>query len=189
MKKLKIILQLIIIVVLCMIIGNKVKQDYREEQLMLRDGIHKFLQSEKNRIDVYQAAIKLNNGNSENTCVYFISELLRRNNFEVPKETSNTSQILSVLKEEGWQKDSNYKNLRPGDICFTTDSKGNKDGVPTHTYVFMGWVKEGDYNFAYICDNQAKDYDNKVYHIRNIKIIDKVNGFTKDSFSYFMRAV
>jgi hypothetical protein len=188
MKKLKIIIQLVIIVVLCLIIVNKVKQDSIEEKVMLRQGIHKFLQSEKNRTDAYKAAVKLNQGNSENTCVYFISEVLRRNNFEIAKEIANTTQIISILKEEGWQKDSDYKNLKPGDICFTTDAKGNKNGVPTHTYVFMGWVKEGNYDYAYICDNQAKDYDNKVYHVRNLKVVDKANGFTKDSFSFFMKA-
>ncbi len=187
MRKIKIIIELIIIVILCIIIAIKVNHDYKKESQILRQEIHSFLQNEKNRVDTYQAAVKLNKGSSENTCVYFIAEVLRKNNFEIPKETANTSQILSILKDKGWQKDSDYKNLKPGDICFTTDAKGNKNGIPTHTYVFMGWVEEGKYDYAYICDNQAKDYNNKVYHVRNIKSVDKANGFTKDSFSFFMK--
>lgn len=50
----------------------------------------------------------------------------------------------------------------------------------------MAWVKEGNYDYAYICDNQAKDYENKIYHIRNIKNVDKANGYSKDAFSFFM---
>ena len=52
---------------------------------------------------------------------------------------------------------------------FTTDGYGNKMVFQPHTYVFMAWVKEGNYDYAYICDNQTKDYENKIYHIRNIK--------------------
>jgi hypothetical protein len=51
----------------------------------------------------------------------------------------------------------------------------------------MGWVKEGSYDNAYICDNQAKDYDNEIYHIRNIKDRANVNGITKDAFSFFLK--
>jgi hypothetical protein len=54
------------------------------------------------------------------------------------------------------------------------------------SFIFMRWVKAGNYDYAYICDNQAKDYKNNVYHIRNIKITDKVNGFNKDAFAFFL---
>ena len=59
--------------------------------------------------------------------------------------------------------------------------------MPSHTYIFMDWVEEGNFDYAYICDNQAKDYNNQIYHIRNIAIVDKANGFTKDAFSFLMR--
>ena len=105
----------------------------------------------------------------------------------MPKDTSNISQIILLLKKEGMEKQRDYENLKPGDICFTTDGDGDKNGIPTHTYIFMKWVKAGNYDYAYICDNQAKDYDGKVYHIRNINVIDKSNGFDKDAFAFFMK--
>ena len=51
----------------------------------------------------------------------------------------------------------------------------------------MSWVKKGKYDFAYICDNQAKDYNNKIYHVRNISINYKVGDKAKDPFSFFVR--
>ena len=51
----------------------------------------------------------------------------------------------------------------------------------------MKWVDESHFDYAYICDNQAKDYKNKVYHIRNIKVVDKANGYSKDAFAFFMK--
>ncbi|ERI91562.1 hypothetical protein HMPREF1982_03071 [Clostridiales bacterium oral taxon 876 str. F0540] len=187
MKKVKFIIELIIIIVLCVVIVNKAKELFGTSNLQVRENIYNYLKSEKNQMQIYEAAMKLNNGSSQNTCVYFISEVLRKNNYNVPKETCNTAQIIALLEKDGWEKDSNFKNLKPGDICFTTDDKGNKNGVPSHTYVFMGWVKEGNYDYAYICDNQAKDYGNKVYHVRNISIIANANGYKKDAFSFFMK--
>ena len=154
---------------------------------LLHKNVYNFLQDKGNRLEVYSTVVKLNKGSSENTCVYFISEVLRRNNLGVPKETSNTAQIISLLTEKGFTKQKDYKDLRPGDICFTTNDNGNKDGSPSHTYIFMKWVKEGSYDYAYICDNQAKDYNGRVCHIRNIKIVAKANGFDKDAFAFFMK--
>ncbi|MBL4936537.1 hypothetical protein JK636_12290 [Clostridium sp. YIM B02515] len=187
MKRVKFIIELIIIIVLCVVIVNKAREEFGTSNLQVRESIYKYLKSEKNQMQIYEAAMKLNNGSSQNTCVYFISEVLRNNKFQIPKETCNTGQMIALLEKEGWEKDNNYKNLKPGDICFTTDDKGNKNGVPSHTYVFMGWVKEGNYDYAYICDNQAKDYGNKVYHVRNISITANANGYKKDAFSFFMK--
>lgn len=189
MKRVKFIIEIIIIIVLCVVIVNKAREEFGTSNLQVRESIYKYLKSEKNQMQIYEAAMKLNNGSSQNTCVYFISEVLRKNNFQIPKETCNTGQMIALLEKEGWEKDNNYKNLKPGDICFTTDDKGNKNGVPSHTYVFMGWVKEGNYDYAYICDNQAKDYENKVYHVRNISITASANGYKKDAFSFFMKDV
>ncbi|MDS0526092.1 hypothetical protein NNC19_10405 [Clostridium sp. SHJSY1] len=43
----------------------------------INEKIFKFLQSDENRKYVYSKAIKLNKGNSANTCVYFLAELLK----------------------------------------------------------------------------------------------------------------
>ncbi|GAA0181045.1 hypothetical protein SH2C18_36340 [Clostridium sediminicola] len=152
----------------------------------LHKNVYNFLQNKNNRSLAYSSAVKLHDGNPSNTCVYFVSEVLRRNNCEIPNHMSNVGNFIPFLKEKGWIKKTDYKDLKPGDICFSTDKYGSKTGVPSHTYVFMSWVEEGNYDYAYICDNQARDYNDKIYHIRNIAITDKVNGFTKDPFNFFM---
>jgi hypothetical protein len=187
-KKVKIIVITGLLGLFALLILNEMLMKKIGDEVQLRERIYFYMKQEKNQSKVFSAAIALNDDKSSNACVYFISEVLRKNNVDVPKSTSNTSQIISILNAKGWKKDNDYKKLQPGDICFTTDSKGNKNGVPTHTYVFMGWVNEGSYDYAYICDNQAKDYENKIYHIRNIKNQVKLNGIEKDAFSFFMKA-
>jgi len=184
MKKVRLIVIVLVITSIAIIFSKIIKPNVQAQNLSLNKDVYNFLQDKKNRIEVYSSAIQLNKGSSENTCVYFISEVLRKNNFKVPMETSNTSQFMSFLKENGFKKQSNYKKLMPGDICFATDAN---EGFPTHTYVFMKWVKEGNYDYAYICDNQAKDYKGKIYHIRNINVVAKSNGFIKDAFAFFMK--
>ena len=183
-RKVKIIIKFLFVVILSIVALQKINAI--ENNRELRKNIYKYLQDKNNRIETYYSGVALNNGKSENTCVYFISEVLRKNNYNVPKNMANTESLISFLEQHGWKKKTDYKKLKPGNICFTTDGCGNKKSVPTHTYVFMAWVKEGSYDYAYICDNQAKDYENKIYHIRNIKNVDKANGYSKDAFSFFM---
>lgn len=186
-RKIKLLLTTLIVVFIAFLSLEKMLMSKISEETNLREQIYSYMQVEKNQKTVFNSAIALNNGDSANTCVYFVAEVLRRNNVRISEDTCNTAQLIEILKEKGWKKDNNYKNLKPGDIVFTTDGMGNKNGVPTHTYVFMDWVEEGSYDYAYICDNQAKDYENKVYHIRNVKSPDNANGFTKDAFSFFMK--
>lgn len=153
----------------------------------LNGDIYNFLNNKANRLKVYNNSIALNNGDTTNTCVYFVCEVLRQMGFNVSNSVCNTSQLISILKSKNLEIITDYKKLKPGDICFTTDSKQNKNGIPSHTYVFMSWVKEGDYSFANICDNQAKDYQGKIYHVRNISNTYTINGKTKDPFSFFVR--
>jgi len=194
MKKLRNFLMIFMIIVVGIKFSINTKPLVQEEKAYVKEEtpystreVYNFLENAENRKDVHAVATKLNNGSSANTCVYFIAEVLRRNHFKVPNEINNTSQLVAILKENGWKKQSDYKKLESGDICFTTASDGKKNGVPTHTYVFMKWVKEGNYDYAYICDNQAKDYKGKIYHIRNIKVVDKANGSSKDAFAFFMK--
>ncbi|MBU3128921.1 hypothetical protein [Clostridium tagluense] len=187
MKKVSLIIFVLVITSMAIIFSTNIKQYTKADSLYKNENLYNFLKDEANRKDVYGSAIELNQGSSENTCVYFISEVLRKNNFMVPMETRNTQQMISLLTEKGFKKQKYYKNLMPGDICFTTDANGKQKGFPTHTYIFMKWVKEGNYDYAYICDNQAKDYKGQLYHIRNINVIAKVNGFNKDAFAFFMR--
>ncbi|MDP4178697.1 MAG: hypothetical protein Q8900_10200 [Bacillota bacterium] len=194
-RKIKTIILTVITIIICISmitiikIMNTNKINFRTNNISsseLNNKIYNYLQIKSNRLKVYEDASKLNNNSTKNACVYFLSEVLRNNNINVPNSVCNTSQLISFLNTNGWKKNTNYKDLKPGNICFTTDEKGNMNGVPSHTYVFMGWVKKGSYDYAYICDNQAKDYEGKIYHIRNIKISVSANGFKKDAFSFFM---
>ncbi|KAJ48869.1 hypothetical protein BD780_000330 [Clostridium tetanomorphum] len=189
MKKVKPLAKIILLGLLFVSILKNVIPDIKNNIISKNyssENVHEFLMSKKNRQKTYLAAVDLNGGNSENTCVFFVSEVLRRNNYEVPKYMGNTGDFINFLNERGWKKQRNYKKLKPGDICFTTDEKGTTNGIPSHTYIFMGWVEGQKYDYAYICDNQAKDYDNQVYHIRNIRKVDTIKGLTKDAFSFFM---
>ncbi|MDP4090454.1 MAG: hypothetical protein Q8930_14460 [Bacillota bacterium] len=187
MRRLKLIMLTAVVIALAFLIIDGIPFKSADAAVSLNRRVYSYLEAESNREKVFKTAIELNNKSSSNACVYFLSEALRRNGVNVPKGTGNTSQIISVLQEKGFSKNTDYRDLQPGDIVFTTDEKGNKEGVPSHAYVFMKWVKEGGYDYAYICDNQAKDYDNQIYHIRNIKNKDTVKGITKDAFSFFMR--
>lgn len=186
MKKIKLIIATMMVAVLTMMIINKALIN-ETRNLEIPNRTCEYMKKEINRKKVFKDAIALNKNNSSNTCVYFVAEALRKNDVPVAKETANTTQLVKVLRDKGWKKDNDYKNLKPGDIVFTTDDSGNKNGVPSHVYVFMKWVNEGSYDYAYICDNQAKDYENKIYHVRNVKNRDGTNGMTKDAFSFFMR--
>lgn len=152
----------------------------------LREKIYTSMTDKNIRIKAYNRAVYLNNGVTSNTCVYFLSEVLRINGFKIDDKICNTFELLDIMKKDKWKKEKDYRKLKKGDICFTTDAKLNKDGVPTHVYIFMGWKEEGKYDYAYICDNQAKDYDWKIYHLRNIVNVAKEKGNTKEPFSFFM---
>lgn len=186
MKKIGLLIVTILLSVLLITVLTSTNKKAEMGSSYSREGLYNFLTDDENRRQAYAASIKLNQGTSANSCVYFISDVLRKNGVDVPKDVCNTSQIISFLKSEGWEKNRDYKELKPGDICFTTDGLGNKNGTPTHTYVFMKWVNENSYDYAYICDNQAKDYKGNIYHTRNVAIKAMANGYYKDSFSFFM---
>ncbi|WP_143159075.1 InlB B-repeat-containing protein [Alkalibacter saccharofermentans] len=150
------------------------------------DALGSYLSSSSNRTSVNNATIRLNGGHLSNACVYFTSEAMRRVGVPVRTSMRNIDYLLPYLYENGWKKERDYTRLRKGDLCFTTDAAGNKDGRPTHVYTFMGWVEEGNYEYAYICDNQAPYYDNKVLHIRNFLNPGEHDGSEKEAFSYFL---
>lgn len=152
----------------------------------LRKDIYTFLSDKNNRVKAYERAVKLNGGDSANTCVYFLAEVLRNNKISIDDSVCNTEGLIKVLEKKGWKKEIDIKKIKPGDICFTTDEKLSKKGTPTHVYVFMKWKEEGSTDYGYICDNQAKDYDWKVYHLRNIGVKDGSGKAQKEPFSFFM---
>lgn len=149
------------------------------QQSQVQISLYNYVTVEANRKSVEKAARKLNRGNYHNTCVYFVSESLRRVGYDVPKRICNTRQLVSYLSSKGWKVSRNLKDLKPGDICFTTN---HALGSPSHAQIFMGWTKDGSTDYAYIVDNQSYDYKGKTYHIRNIRKKQR----DKDATKFFM---
>ena len=79
-----------------------------------------------------------------------------------------------------FKKNTDFTELEQGDICFTTDV-AKKPGVPSHAYVFMGWVEDGKTDYANVCDGQIQEYGN-ILHKRNISL----SVSEKDKFSFFL---
>ncbi|OPJ57419.1 hypothetical protein [Clostridium oryzae] len=145
--------------------------------------VYNYLNDLKRRNKTFSQAKAINHGSAHNACVYFSSQALRNVGVSIPKHVSFTHHFASNLLARGWKKVTSYKKLTPGSVCFTKDVNGG-NGKPTHAYIFMGWVKKGDYSQAYIADNQAGEYGGKVLHIRNIAKKAKHNGNYKDAFNY-----
>jgi hypothetical protein len=157
-------------------------------QSKLQTNLYKYLLDLNNQKTVKRKSVQLNYGDEHNSCVYFASEALRRVGCRIPKRICYTGQLwgkdkkrtslINQLRNLRWQESKDLSLLLPGDICFT---KPDPYGHPTHVYVFMGWVKNDDYNYAYVCDNQSYDYG-LTFHIRNIK--NALND--KDALYFFM---
>lgn len=162
---------------------NSNKQDYRDTDDLnahsaLQKNLYNYLMSDDNRQAVMKRAIELHDGDPSNTCVYFTSEALRRAGLkDLEESVCNTLTLTAELKQRGWQVCKDLSQLRSGDICFTISYGAG----PTHAYTFMKWVDPNNYHYAYICDNQGKQYGN-AYHKRNIDIATK----EKDPIQYFM---
>lgn len=120
-------------------------------------NLFKYLTDTNNRVSVHYRAIDLHGGDTSNNCVFFTSEALRRVGIDLPLGTCNTYDLEDKLEAMGCVKSYDLSQLKPGDIVLT-------EGY-THVFVFMGWASDG---YAYVCDNQADWYDNKVLHLRPI---------------------
>ncbi|MBU3180931.1 hypothetical protein [Clostridium psychrophilum] len=143
--------------------------------------IYNYLKIEANRNVVLKKAVKLNGGKTKGVNIYLLSEILRSNSIAIPAKTTTVKQLSDSLISIGWKKDTRFNQLKPGDICFTTDMPG-KAGSPSHSYVFMSWVKNGKTDYANICDGQLDEFTN-ILHKRNLS----VTTTTKDKFSYYLR--
>lgn len=143
--------------------------------------IYEYLDVETNRTTALKKAVELDNGSKKSVTVYLLSEILRANTIDIPVDTSTVKQLVTDLTSMGWIKNTNFTDLVKGDICFTTDIP-DKPGSPSHAYVFMGWVKDGETDYAYVCDGQVEEYSN-VLHKRNISI----STGEKDKFGFFLR--
>jgi len=143
--------------------------------------IFEYLNIEKNRTSVLKKAVELNKGSQKGVTIYLLSEILRLNSVDIPTSTFNVNQLMECLTSMHWKKDNDFNQLEKGDICFTTDVP-KKLGVPSHAYVFMGWVQDGKTDYAYVCDGQIEQYGT-ILHKRNISIPTTKN----DKFKFFLR--
>lgn len=119
--------------------------------------LYKYMTDTNNRVSVHYRAIELHGGDTSNNCVFFTSEALRRVGIDLPLGTCNTYDLEDKLQAMGFVESYDLSQLKPGDIVFTNGY--------THVFIFMGWASNG---YAYICDNQADRFDNKVLHLRSI---------------------
>ncbi|MCY6353810.1 hypothetical protein [Clostridium sp. ZS2-4] len=145
----------------------------------LNTKIYTYLSDKANRTASLNKAKSLNHGSDKGLSTIFIAEILRNNEYDMPKSIINTKSLVDELGKNGWKKNTDYKQLEKGDIVFTTASKSNS---PTHVYIFMGWVEEGKTNYANICDSQISEYSDTL-HKRNIDFSTP----KKDKFNFFMK--
>lgn len=136
--------------------------------------------------DILQVAQRIRGG-TDNTCVAFASEALRRmgipvpiENVEINGETLNISLVTLPFKiwlEENIspRKIEDANKLRPGDICFSTNEPGYP-GFPAHVYFFIEYYP-GDTGAAYVVDNQAPK------HWRNLNY----RPYKKSPFAFALR--
>ena len=138
-------------------------------------NLYRYMLNPDNEASVHNKAVALHSGITINNCVYFQAELLRRMGFNISNKMANVVDFGNLLPNLGFKKDTNIKDLKPGDIVIT---QGN-----THTYTFMGWVNSGKYDYAYVVDNQARVFGGQVYHVRKIDTYDPVKD--TDPMAYF----
>lgn len=122
-------------------------------------NLFKYMTNSQNQASVDAAAIALHGGRTDNNCVYFASEAMRRVGLNIPTATANTYQLENILKGKGFASCSDLSYLKPGDIVFTNHY--------SHVYIFMGWAENG---YAYIVDNQKYNFDNQIYHKRAVYV-------------------
>lgn len=154
----------------------------KEESVTLpfNTNVYNFLSTKANRDKILKESISLNGGKDTGVSSIFIAQILRDNGLEISKSAINTKKLIAELEKNNWKQITDYKKLQKGDVCFTTSSSKTK--APTHTYIFMGWVKEGKTDYAYVCDSQTSEYKDTL-HKRNLS----VSTPKKDKFSFFMR--
>ncbi|MGN0145124.1 MAG: leucine-rich repeat domain-containing protein [Clostridium sp.] len=137
--------------------GQTVNTYYNYSHSNTNYQLFKYMTDPSNQASVDATAVMLHGGRTDNNCVYFASEALRRVGVGIPRETCNTYEFENILKSLGFVYSYDLTQLKPGDIVFT-------DGY-THVYIFMGWDSDG---YAFIVDNQSYNFDNKILHRRQI---------------------
>ena len=146
-----------------------------------------YLADPENGASVGESARRLNSGDWHNACVYVASEALRRVGCAIPQSTNYTPVLMRQLTDRGFTRHTDLTSLQPGDICFTTDEAGKVDGIPTHTFIFLGWA---DADEMEIFDNQMYDYGS-LYHTRQtgLSYFEDDPARPKEAIAFFMRSL
>ncbi len=135
--------------------------------------LFKYMTNGANQVSVDNRAVQLHGGRTDNNCVYFASEAMRRIGLNIPNATANTYQLENILKGMGFASCSDLSYLKPGDIVFTNNY--------SHVYIFMGWAENG---YAYIVDNQKYNYDNKILHRRAVYVDTSISDRSTHFYYY-----
>lgn len=137
--------------------GESVNTYYNYAHSNANYQLFKYMTDVNNQMSVDNTAVWLHGGATDNNCVFFSSEVLRRIGVNIPRSVANTYQLENELKGRGFAYSYDFSQLKPGDIVFTNGY--------THVYIFMCWDRDG---YAYIVDNQRTSYGNLVLHRRKV---------------------
>lgn len=135
--------------------------------------LFKYMTDVNNQLSVDNTAVWLHGGATDNNCVFFASEALRRIGVNIPRSVANTYQLENELKGRSFAYSYDFSQIKPGDIVFTNNY--------SHVYIFMCWDRDG---YAYIVDNQRTMYGNLVLHRRKV-LVDTATSDRATHFFYY----
>lgn len=153
--------------------GESINTYYNYAHSSANYQLFKYMTDVNNQLSVDNTAVWLHGGATDNNCVFFSSEALRRIGVNIPRATANTYQLENELKGRGFSYSYDFSQIKPGDIVFTNNY--------SHVYIFMCWDKDG---YAYIVDNQRTMYGNLVLHRRKV-LVDTATSDRATHFFYY----
>ncbi|WP_300262323.1 SH3 domain-containing protein [Clostridium sp.] len=158
-----------------------VKKDLKNSSENLSTNSNEFASDVNRRLYEYESvrsnqsnamneAIRLHNGDSSNTCVFFQGACLRAIGVPVPSHIGYTSNLWNWLENNNWEMHRDFSNLQKGDIIFAGEY---------HTMCFMGWKDKAN-GIAYVMGNEAYTYGDAYAH-RNLngQAPTKENGWNR----------
>lgn len=153
--------------------GETVNTYYNYSHSNTNFQLFKYMTDVNNQLSVDNTAVWLHGGATDNNCVFFSSEALRRIGVNIPRSVANTYQLENELKGRGFAYSYDFSQIKPGDIVFTNNY--------THVYIFMCWDKDG---YAYIVDNQRIMYGNQILHRRKVLVDTDISDRATHFFYY-----
>jgi glucan-binding repeat-containing protein len=153
--------------------GETVNTYYSYSHSNANYQLFKYMTDVNNQLSVDNTAVWLHGGATDNNCVFFSSEALRRIGVNIPRSVANTYQLENELKGRGFSYSYDFSQIKPGDIVFTNNY--------SHVYIFMCWDRDG---YAYIVDNQRTSYGNLVLHRRKVLVDTDISDRATHFFYY-----